>query len=174
MIATVLANILRFLVLVLLQVLVLDHLDVANGYMVPYLYVLFLLMLPFELPAWAQLVIGSVTGLIMDVFSSTPGMHMSACTVMMFSRVMLLDLISPREGYEYGLRPTVPRMGLAWYLTYAGLLISIHHLWLFFVEVYTFDRFFGTFFRALLSSVFTLALCMLAQFLTSSPQRGRG
>lgn len=174
MIATILANILRFLVLLLLQVLVLDHLDVANGYMVPYLYVLFLLMLPFELPAWAQLVIGSVTGLVMDVFSSTPGMHMSACTVMMFARVLLLDLISPREGYEYGLRPTVPRMGLAWYLTYAGLLIAIHHVWLFFVEVYTFERFFGTFFRALLSALFTLALCMLAQFLTSSPQRGRG
>ncbi|MBL0127221.1 MAG: hypothetical protein IPP83_07120 [Flavobacteriales bacterium] len=39
----------------LLQVLVLDHLDIANGWMVPYLYPLFLLMLPFELPAWASL-----------------------------------------------------------------------------------------------------------------------
>jgi len=174
MIATILANILRLLVLVLLQVLVLDHLDVANGYLVPYLYVLFLLMLPFELPAWAQLLIGALTGLVMDVFSSTPGMHMSACTVMMFARVHLLDLISPREGYEYGLRPTVPRMGLAWFLTYAGLLIVIHHVWLFFVEVYTFERFFGTFFRALFSAAFTLALCMLAQFLTSSQQRTRG
>jgi len=174
MTATVFANLLRFLLLLLLQVLVLDHLDVANGYMVPYLYVLFLLMLPFELPAWAQLLLGAFTGLVMDLFSSTPGMHMSACIVMMYVRVYLLDLISPREGYEYGLRPTVPRMGLAWYLTYAGLLIAIHHLWLFFVEVYSFDRFFGTFFRALLSALFTLALCMIAQFLTSSQQRGRG
>ncbi|MEO8591603.1 MAG: hypothetical protein ABI432_19635 [Flavobacteriales bacterium] len=174
MIATILANLLRFAVLLLLQVLVLDHLDVANGYMVPYLYVLFLLMLPFELPAWAQLLIGAFTGLIVDLFSSTPGMHMSACTVMMFARVFMLDLIAPREGYEYGLRPTVPRMGLAWFVTYAGLLIAVHHVWLFFVEVYSFDHFFGTFLRALLSAVFTLALCMLAQFLTSSPQRGRG
>ena len=47
MITTIGANLLRFMVLLLLQVLVLDHLDVANGYMVPYLYVLFLLMLPF-------------------------------------------------------------------------------------------------------------------------------
>ena len=141
MIATILANLLRFGLLMLLQVLVLDHLDVANGYMVPYLYVLFLLMLPFELPTWAQLLIGAFTGLVMDIFSSTPGMHMSACVVMMFARAHLLDLIAPREGYEYGLRPTVPRMGLAWFLTYAGLLIALHHLWLFFVEVYTFDRF---------------------------------
>ena len=134
MIATILANLLRFVLLMLLQVLVLDHLDVANGYMMPYLYVLFLLMLPFELPTWAQLLIGAFTGLLMDIFSSTPGMHMSACVVMMFARAHLLDLIAPREGYEYGLRPTVPRMGLAWFLTYAGLLIALHHLWLFFVE----------------------------------------
>ena len=46
MIGTILGHILRFIALILLQVLVLDHLDVLNGLMVPYLYVFFLLMLP--------------------------------------------------------------------------------------------------------------------------------
>ena len=173
MIATVLANFLRFIFLILLQVLVLDHLDVANGYVVPYLYVLFLLMLPIELPAWAQLIIGALTGLVMDLFSNTPGMHMSACVVMMYARLNLLRLLAPREGYEFGMRPTVPRMGLAWFLTYASLLILAHHLWLFFIELHRFDHFFGTFFRALFSAAFTLALCLLAQFLTSRPDRTR-
>lgn len=173
MIVTVLANILRFLLLILLQVLVLDHLDVANGLLVPYLYILFLLMLPIELPAWAQLLSGAVTGLAMDLFSSTPGMHMSACVVMMYGRLNLLRLLAPREGYEFGTRPTLPRMGFAWYITYTGLLILLHHLWLFFIELHRFDSFFSTFFRAVLSAVFTFALCLLAQFLTSSPDRGR-
>lgn len=173
MIATVLANILRFVLLLLLQVLVLDHLDVAHGLMMPYLYVLALLMLPFELPGWAGLLIGAATGLVVDLFSSTPGMHMSACVVMMYARIHLLALIAPREGYEYGLSATVPSMGFTWYLTYSGLLILLHHLWLFFVELHSFDRFFGTFLRGLLSAVFTLALCILAQFLTSRPDRGR-
>lgn len=173
MIASILANILRFLLLLMLQVLVLDHLDVADGLITPYLYVLALLMLPFELPAWAALLIGAATGLLMDVFSSTPGMHMSACIVMMYARMHLLAMIAPREGYEYGLSATVPSMGLTWYFTYSGLLILLHHLWLFFVEMHSFDRFFGTFLRALLSAAFTLALCILAQFLTSRPVRGR-
>lgn len=173
MIGTVFANMARFVLLILIQVLVLDHLDVANGYMVPYLYVLFLLMLPFELPAWAQLTSGALTGLVMDLFSNTPGMHMSACVVMMYARLSLLRLLAPREGYEFGTRPTVPRMGLAWFVTYAGLLILIHHLWLFFIEIHRFDHFFGTFFRAILSGIFTLALCLLAQFLTSRPEQGR-
>ncbi|HQV75294.1 MAG: hypothetical protein KBA60_00470 [Flavobacteriales bacterium] len=173
MIGTVLANILRFVVLILIQVLVLDHLDVANGFMVPYLYVLFLLMLPIELPAWAQLSIGALTGITMDFFSSTPGMHMSACVLLMFTRIHLLRLLSPREGYEFGTRPTLPTMGFAWYITYAGILIVVHHLWLFIVELHRFDGFFLTFFRALLSAVFTFALCLLAQFLTSSADRER-
>ena len=173
MIITVLANIQRFILLLLLQVLVLDHLDVANGYVVPYLYVLFLLMLPIELPAWAQLTIGAITGLTLDFFSSTPGMHMSACVLMMFVRINLLHLLAPREGYEFGSRATLPRMGFAWYLTYAGILISVHHLWLFLVEVHRFDGFFSTLFRAFCSAVFTFGLCLLAQFLTASAERDR-
>lgn len=170
---TILMNILRFLALMLLQALVLDHMDIANGWLVPYLYVLFLLMLPFELPAWAGLLLGAVTGLIMDVASDTPGMHMSACIVMMFARKRMLALMSPREGYEFGMRPTVPRMGLAWFVTYAGMLILLHHLWLFFVELHRFDGFFSTLLRAILSAAFTLALCLLTQFLTTREQRGR-
>ena len=173
MITTIGANLLRFMVLVLLQVLVLDHLDVANGYMVPYLYVLFLLMLPFELPEWTTLPIGAATGLVLDTFSSTPGMHMSACVVMMFARIQLLRLLAPREGYEYGMRPTIPAMGITWFITYAGVLILVHHLWLFFVELFRFERFFSTFFRAVLSGVFTLVLVLLAQFLTTRPSRDR-
>jgi rod shape-determining protein MreD len=173
MIGTILANILRLVFLVLVQALVLDHLDVANGYMVPYLYVLFLLMLPFELPSWLGLVIGTFTGLVIDMFSDTPGMHMSASTVLMFLRIHVLRLLRPREGYEYGMRPTVPRMGMAWFVTYAGILILVHHLWLFFIEMFRFDMGLVTFSRAILSAAFTLLLCLLAQFLTSAPERVR-
>ncbi len=173
MIGSVLLHILRFALLMLLQVLVLDHLDLANGYMVPYLYVLFLLMLPFELPAWLTLLIGAFTGLVMDLFSSTPGMHMSACLVMVYGRIHLLRLLAPREGYEFGMQPSVPSMGIAWFLTYAGVLILLHHIWLFYVELLRFDRFFGTFLRAVLSASFTLVLVLLTQFLTARPERDR-
>ncbi|WKZ65999.1 MAG: rod shape-determining protein MreD [Flavobacteriales bacterium] len=170
MIGTLAANIGRFILLLLLQVLVLDHLDVANGWMVPYLYVLFLLMLPFEVPAWGVLLLGATIGMAMDLFSSTPGMHMSACVAMAFARKHLLRLMAPREGYEFGMRPTVPRMGLPWFATYAGVLIVLHHLWLFIVEIHRFDALGATLLRALMSAAFTLALCLLAQFLTSAAQ----
>ena len=68
MIGTVLLNLLRLVLLLLLQVLVLDHLDVANSYVVPYVYVLFLLMLPFELPEWSTLLIGGAAGIVRAEF----------------------------------------------------------------------------------------------------------
>lgn len=173
MISTITANVLRLLVLLLVQVLLLDHLDVANGFVVPYLYVLFLLLLPFELLAGPGLLIGAATGLVMDTFSSTPGMHMGACTLLMFTRIHLLRIISPRDGYEFGMQPNVHSMGLAWFVTYAGLLVLLHHLWLFFIEMGRLDRFPGTLSRAVLSAAGTLALCLLAQFLGARPKRAR-
>jgi rod shape-determining protein MreD len=173
MISTITANVVRLLVLVLVQVLLVDHLDVANGYVVPYLYVLFLLLLPFELPAVLGLFIGAATGLLLDTFSSTPGMHMGACTLLMFARIQLLRIIAPRDGYEFGMQPTVQSMGLAWFVTYAGLLVLAHHLWLFFIEMGRLDRFPTTLSRAVLSAAATLALCILAQFLSGRPKRAR-
>ncbi len=173
MIGTITANILRAIVLVLLQVLVLDHLDLLNGYVVPYLYVLFLLMLPFELPAWALLLIGAATGFTIDLFSNTPGMHMSACTVMSFARIHLLRAMAPREGYEFGTRPTIADMGFTWAVTQAGVLILIHHMWLFSVELFRWDRIGEVLLRTLLSTLLTLVLCLLAQLLVARSQPGR-
>ena len=169
----IVGQLLRFLGLLLLQVLVLDHLDMANGYMIPYLYVLFLLTLPFSVAPWAQLLIGFGTGLVMDLFNGTPGMHTSACVLLCYARTLLLPMLAPRGGYEFGRRPTLHHMGTAWFFTHAGVLIAVHHLWLFFAEVYRFDHFINTLFRALLSGAFTLLLCLLAQFLAPRPARSR-
>lgn len=173
MISVITRNIARFVLLVLLQALVIDHLDLAHGWVVPYLYVLFIISLPFDTPPWATLVLGFLLGMVMDFFSSTPGMHAGACVLMAFTRLLMLRILVPRDGYDPGKRPIVQHMGLTWWMTFAGVLVLIHHLWLFFVEVYRFDDFFSTLLRALMSAVATLLLCLLAQALTSREIRPR-
>ena len=173
MITLVRNHILGFILLVLLQASVLDHLDLANGWVVPYLYVLFIIALPFNTPRWATLLLGFAMGMAIDYFSSTPGMHASATVLMAWARLFMLRLLAPRDGYDYTKRPNVPDMGLTWYMTFAGSLVLIHHLWLFFVEVYRFTDFFTTFLRALMSAAATLLLCLLAQALTSRGARPR-
>lgn len=173
MIALVRNHILGFIFLVLLQTLVLDQLDLANGWVVPYLYVLFIIALPFDTPPWATLLLGFTLGMAVDMFSSTPGMHASATVLMAWARLFMLRILAPRDGYDHDSRPNVADMGITWYTTFAGLLILIHHIWLFFVEVYRFDDFFSTLLRALMSAVATLLLCLLAQALTSHGARPR-
>jgi hypothetical protein len=56
-------------------------------------------------------------------------------------------------------------MGLAWFLSYAGTLVVIHHFFFFNIEVFRFSEFFRTFFRAVLSSIGTFGLIYLLQFL---------
>ncbi len=170
---TVVSNLIRFVVLIALQVLLLDHMDLANGWVVPYLYVLFIMMLPFEMPTWSVLLLGFATGATMDFFSSTPGMHAGACTVMAFARTGVLRLLEPRDGYEFGVAPTAQAMGAVWFLTYSALLVPIHHLWLFFTEVFRFDRFPETLGRALLSALLTITLIMLVQLITGQQERKR-
>lgn len=165
MINEVLSNIGRFVFFIFLQGLILNDLNLFEGMAIPYLYILFLLMLPIEIPRWLELILGFVCGLVMDMFTNTIGIHASACLTLAFIRPIFLKSIAPRDGYEFGQKPTIQDMGFAWYIKYAGVLILIHHSWLFFMEVYSLNGFFTTFIRAILSSVFTLVLAVLSQYL---------
>ncbi|MFZ4059415.1 MAG: rod shape-determining protein MreD, partial [Ferruginibacter sp.] len=71
-------NISRFFLLILLQVLVFNNMHL-NGYINPYVYVLFILLLPFETPQWLLLISAFLLGFGVDLFSDTMGMHTAAC-----------------------------------------------------------------------------------------------
>lgn len=157
-------NILRFILLLLLQVLIVQNINLGP-YIIMLPYVLIILMLPFETQRVVLMVISFFVGISLDIFHDSSGLHASACTLMGFSRHYVLKFISPRDGYDIGVKPTVDDMGLAWYLRYAGTLILIHHFAFFYLEIFRFNEFFGTFLRVILSSIGTFLLVYLLQFL---------
>lgn len=154
--------IIRFIVLVLLQVLILDNVYI-NGYINPYLYILFILILPFEVSGITILSLSFLLGFTIDLFTQTIGMHISATLFLAFMRKYVLQLISPREGYDFGLTPTLQDMGFVWFITYALLLTFLHHVFLFMVEALKFSEFFTIMGRAFLSTLFTVVLILIAQ-----------
>jgi rod shape-determining protein MreD len=159
------SNIIRFVFLVLLQGLVLNSINLG-GLINPYLYILILLMLPVELPSWALMVFGLVVGISVDAFSNTLGMHASASVFICFCRPYVLKLLSPREGYEFSGALHLQRMGFLWFISYAGTMILLHHLWLYNVEVLRPSEFLNILLKTLSSGVFTLGLVLLSQYLT--------
>ena len=156
-------NIVRFILLVLAQVMIINNLQV-NGYIVPYLYALFILLMPFETPKWLLIISAFALGLSVDLFTQTPGMHAAAAVFMAFLRPYILEMSAPRDGYEAGTFPRVYYYGFQWFLRYTVILVLAHHLILFYIEVFRFSEFFSTFLRVLLSSLITVILIMLSQY----------
>ena len=154
----------RFIILLLLQVLLMNNIEFSS-YLNPQLYLLFLLMLPFETANWLLMLLGFFTGISIDYFNDTMGMHAAACTFIMYLRPKVLKFFSPRDGYEPGVQPTVKALGPVWYFYYAGIMIVSHHFLLFFIEVFRFSEFFHTFFKIIVSSIFTLIVIFIAQYL---------
>ena len=157
-------NIFRFIVLVLLQVLIVRNINFGT-YFIMLPYVLFIISLPFEAPRLLILGLSFLLGISIDIFYSTPGLHASACTTMGFARYYVLKFISPRDGYDVVVQPTIEDMGLEWFIKYAGVLILVHHFVFFYFEVFRFDEFFRTFFRVILSTIGTFLMVYLIQFL---------
>lgn len=151
------------ILLVMLQVLFFNNIQ-FSGYINPYVYIMIILLLPTELPQWVVLVAAFLTGLIIDFFSGSPGMHASATVMAAFVRPYILGLISPRDGYETGSSLSMANYGIKWFLIYSTSVVFLHHLVLFYLEVFRFDDFFRTFLRVILSSLFTLAFIFLLEY----------
>jgi rod shape-determining protein MreD len=169
MIREVAVNIFRFVLLVFLQFFVLNNIQ-FSGFVNPYLYVMFLLLLPFETAEWFMLVLAFVLGLVIDVTSATIGYHTIATVFMAYFRYHLLRFIAPHDGYEPGMSPTIPSLGFSWFLRYTSILVLAHHLVLFWIESFRFGDLLPATLRALASSVFTILLIFIYQFLTMRPK----
>ena len=125
---------------------------------------MFILLLPIELPSWLLLILSFITGLIIDFFSGSPGIHTSATVLAGFARPYILRIVSPRDGYESGSDPSMFSYGFRWFFFYALLVVLVHHTALFYLEVFRFAEFFRTMLRVLLSTIFSMAFILLIEF----------
>ena len=164
MLIEIIRNIIRFIILVLVQVLIIKNIELGR-FINPFLYVLFIIVLPFETPRWLLLISAFFLGISIDLFYDTSGMHAAATVFMAYFRPGILKLFSPRDGYEIGTQPTVQYLGVPWFLSYASILIVLHHFVLFFIEIFRFSEFFSTFFRVIISALVTLLFIVVTQYL---------
>jgi len=152
-----------FIVLILLQVVLFNNIQ-FSGYVNPYVYIMFVLLLPVEIPSWIMLLLCFATGMTVDLFSGSPGMHASATVLAGFIRPSVLSIIAPRDGYETRSEPSMASYGVRWFFIYTVLIVLVHHTALFYLEVFRFTDFFRTLVRVLLSSLFTVTFIMLIEF----------
>lgn len=160
---TLIINGSRFVVLIATQVFLLKNFGYYN-LSVPYLYILFILLLPFGIPNFLLFFLAFITGLTVDIFYDTLGLNAIACTVMAFVRIVFISVTVQRDGFDNEPEPSPGIMGFRWFAFYSTILTLFHHLFLFSFEVFRFSELGFTLLRVLLSSCFTVFLILITEF----------
>lgn len=160
----IIINILRFIILAAIQVFLLKNV-VFYGLNIPFLYILFIVILPFETPNWLLFLLAFLMGLTIDLFNDTLGLHAAACTILAFVRLIFISVTVQKDNYDSDPEPSLGIMGFRWFFFYALILTLFHHFFLFNLEVFRFSEIASTLSRVILSSLFTLTLIFISEIL---------
>ncbi|MGN6397528.1 MAG: rod shape-determining protein MreD [Mucilaginibacter sp.] len=161
---TIIINLLRFVVVVFIQVFLLKNIGLYDMPS-PYFYILFILLLPFNVPNILLFVLAFILGLTIDAFYDTPGLNAAASVLLAFVRILFISITVQKEGFDNEPEPTLGIMGFRWFFTYAAILTVIHHFFLFNLEAFSLSQFESTISRVLLSSLFTVFLILISGLL---------
>lgn len=166
-------NIIRFFLLFVVQGLLLSNVDLIGGRAQVFLYVLFIIMLPFRISSMAAMGLAFLMGLAVDTFYDSAGLHASAAVLTAFVRPYFVRLFTPRDDYEVNDRPGISKMGLPWFLRFAAALTLIHCFWVFLLEAFDLSSIGDVLVKTLASTAITLLVMVIVTYLFSTKKSDR-
>jgi hypothetical protein len=167
-------NIFRLFVFILVQVYVLNKIPHLHRFVIPYLYFLFVLWLPFSMTRIGLLIAGFGCGLLLDYFTNSPGLHAAACVLLAYLRPFLITLLIPKDTAEFQYREPSPRaMGWAPYLLYVFILTLLHHSYLQFLELLHLGTFLDFLIKVLATTGISMLLIIIVELLFPRKMRFR-
>jgi rod shape-determining protein MreD len=143
-------------VLILNNILFLDFIN-------PYLYIFFIITLPSTTTRDVTLLVGFLMGLIIDIFSGTPGFNAFATVLIAYIRPLFQKTFGPREEHDF-LVPSIKTYGVGMFLQYAGYLVLIHHFTFFVIESASVAHIGSILLKTVCSSAFTILLIAGLEF----------
>ena len=160
--------VLYFILLVLIQIPLL-HNWVLYDLAFPFPYIGFILLLPCTTHRSGSMMIAFAIGLVIDVFSNTPGIHASAAVLLAYFRAPWLGVATDASNEELDL--TISSMGLVKFTQFIFPLILVHHFMLFVLENEGF-KWIGTLLAKIFwSALFSYGLIYLVALITDPPNR---
>jgi hypothetical protein len=159
-------NTIRFVLFILIQVYVLFQIPPLHRFIVPYIYFLYILWLPFRIPRGTLTLIAFLFGMSLDFFTKTPGLHAAPCVLIAYLRPFLVNILIPQEGAEQNYKsPSITSMGLAPYATYILILTLLHNTYLVLLEWLQFGSFWFFLGKVLSTTSISLLLIMITELL---------
>lgn len=166
--SALLINIARFILLLAAQVIIFNNINFL-GYINPFPYILFIILFPVNGNKYGLLLASFFLGVLMDMFCNSGGVHAAACVLLASVRPSIFKF-SFGLSYEY---QTVKINDTLTPERFSFILISVivHHITLFVLEVFTFEFVWDIILRTLVSTVFTLIICILTIYLIKPSKR---
>lgn len=158
----ILTRIAWFVALALVQALLLNNISLF-GLATPFIYVYFLLTLDKDTDHIALMVMAFALGLVIDIFSNTPGVNAGASVFVAFLRPSLLRLFSPRDEYD-NFEPGIYTLAVGPFIRYAFVMVLLHHTALFFLEAFSLAHIEFLLLRIFCSTLLTIVLIMAIEF----------
>ncbi len=146
---------LRFILLVLVQVLLLNHVNFL-GYINPYLYILFILVFPFSGNKSLLIILSFLLGLTIDIFGDSGGVHAAACVFIAYFRPIILKF-SFGISYEYNVIK-INNVDLGKRIIYISSMVFLHHFILFLLEIFNIDHIMLILKSTLFSGIFSIII----------------
>ncbi len=161
----ILKTIFLFILYVLLQILLVRNL-VLFDYGFCFIYVAAIILLPYEISLTALLLIAFATGIVVDTFYNTLGIHAAATVLMAYLRPLVVRTQMAPGVQESRIEFSLHELGLGSFVRYVFVLILIHHTALFFIEAGSISLILPTLVRVAASTLFTTVSIVLIQFFT--------
>jgi rod shape-determining protein MreD len=166
--SAMLYNMVRFILLLAAQVVIFNNFNFL-GYINPFPYLLFIILFPVNGNKYALLASSFLLGITMDLFCNSGGVHAAACVTLAFIRPSLFRF-SFGLSYEYQtvrINDTLTPERFS----FIFLSVLIHHLILFILEVFTFEYLWDIILRTIISTLFTIIICILIIYLIKPSKR---
>ena len=167
----VIQNAVRFILLMLFQILILNNVNLS-GYAIPYLYIMFILMLPTYTGKVSLLLCAFACGFCMDVFSNMLGFHTFSCTLIGLLRIAFADRILTRnEAVDIAI-PSIHAVKPQYFVGYLLVLTGAFYFVFYSLELFGSEGMGRLLLSVILSTLLTSVMVLLAQMLfLKRPQR---
>ena len=157
-------NFFRFFVLILLQVFVFNYVQ-WFGFFNPAVYLLFLILLPLEIPKSVQYILAFTTGFIVDAFMRTYGIQAFACVLMIFLRPYIILILNGLKPLEAGVKPAPGVKDFAWILVYTFLLVFVQQLTATILETFQWIEWWRIFWTSAVNTLFTTFVILCVEYI---------
>lgn len=148
-----------YVVLVIVQALLLNHIALFNCAMC-FLFIYFLIKLPLDLHLNWLLTLGFLLGLSVDILSDTLGLNALSCTILaVFKRPVFFAYVQ-HDDHVRGISPGIGTMGWLNFTKYLLTMSAIYSLVVITLEYLTVDDPIGILIKVASSTVFTFLLIL--------------